>query len=621
MPAVGVAYHCGAARVRRRRLLAGRPGDATRWGTTARACGSLARPRKLPTGSRGERRCSPRNGSTSPASWPCSSRAARTARRRSTRWSRRCRSTASAARSSRPPPSPRTTRWPRSRPLRIAEGLDVTGVFAVENVRARWTACSSTSWRCVRTTPGTGRSRAPGRASSSSTCARCSTCRSGTPGPPRTLPWPTCSGGNIAEIYSGYLHCMARDPGVIHVRQRTSALGDGGSRHDRWRPCWGSTRAGRPRGRLPARRHRWLRRLNRSSASSAAATRLSVMKEASDALDEFGIAMKRGGRPVGAPDAPGDALAYGESAAGRVEGDHRGAGGAAHLPGMLASVTPLPVIGCRCRSGPAGRARLVALDRADARRASRSRRCPSAVRATPGCWRCACWRPLTPARRSAWSSSSSSSATKARAKGEGRCAGGDQAAWGSAADRQSIAPESPGATLVSSGSEPGPLDGRAVVHHHVELRRRSPARRPRCRKFELEPHALRVDLDRLVGDRSGAGRVDESVDDVDGERDVSQARGVGLLAEDVCAGAGAPARCVCRASAGTARRRTPLGPDCPAAPPRPGLGGGQQPSMVAIVPLSTSMQTANNRHDPPDSAACSARYAHPRATLTSSGCP
>ena len=40
-------------------------------------------------------------------------------------------------------------------------------------------ACSSTSWRCGRTTAGTGRSTARGRRSSSSTCGRCSTCRSG----------------------------------------------------------------------------------------------------------------------------------------------------------------------------------------------------------------------------------------------------------------------------------------------------------------------------------------------------------------------------------------------------------------------------------------------------------
>src|SRR5512134_3386136 len=43
---------------------------------------------------------------------------------------------------------------------------------------------------------------------------------------------------------------------------------------------------------------------------------------------------------------PREMLAYGEQAAGRgLKVIIAGAGGAAHLPGMLASVTPLPVIG------------------------------------------------------------------------------------------------------------------------------------------------------------------------------------------------------------------------------------------------------------------------------------
>ena len=47
------------------------------------------------------------------------------------------------------------------------------------------TASWSTSWRCARTTRGTGRSRARARRSSSSTCARCSTTRWGRRRPPR----------------------------------------------------------------------------------------------------------------------------------------------------------------------------------------------------------------------------------------------------------------------------------------------------------------------------------------------------------------------------------------------------------------------------------------------------
>ncbi|HEX5566713.1 MAG TPA: 5-(carboxyamino)imidazole ribonucleotide mutase, partial [Streptomyces sp.] len=43
---------------------------------------------------------------------------------------------------------------------------------------------------------------------------------------------------------------------------------------------------------------------------------------------------------------PHEMIAYGDEAAGRgLKAIVAGAGGAAHLPGMLASVTPLPVIG------------------------------------------------------------------------------------------------------------------------------------------------------------------------------------------------------------------------------------------------------------------------------------
>jgi 5-(carboxyamino)imidazole ribonucleotide mutase len=51
-------------------------------------------------------------------------------------------------------------------------------------------------------------------------------------------------------------------------------------------------------------------------------------------------------RVVSAHRTPQDMVAYGETAAGRgLRVVVAGAGGAAHLPGMLASVTPLPVIG------------------------------------------------------------------------------------------------------------------------------------------------------------------------------------------------------------------------------------------------------------------------------------
>lgn len=71
---------------------------------------------------------------------------------------------------------------------------------------------------------------------------------------------------------------------------------------------------------------------------------LPVMQGAVDALDEFGVAHEV--RVVSAHRTPHDMLAFGSEAAGRgLRVLIAGAGGAAHLPGMLASVTTLPVIG------------------------------------------------------------------------------------------------------------------------------------------------------------------------------------------------------------------------------------------------------------------------------------
>jgi 5-(carboxyamino)imidazole ribonucleotide mutase len=68
------------------------------------------------------------------------------------------------------------------------------------------------------------------------------------------------------------------------------------------------------------------------------------MKEAAEALTEFGIAHEAD--VVSAHRMPEEMLEYGRGAAGRgVQVLIAGAGGAAHLPGMLAAVTPLPVIG------------------------------------------------------------------------------------------------------------------------------------------------------------------------------------------------------------------------------------------------------------------------------------
>jgi 5-(carboxyamino)imidazole ribonucleotide mutase len=69
-----------------------------------------------------------------------------------------------------------------------------------------------------------------------------------------------------------------------------------------------------------------------------------VMKAAAEALDEFDVPYEAD--VVSAHRMPEEMLAYGKEAARRgIQVIIAGAGGAAHLPGMTASLTPLPVFG------------------------------------------------------------------------------------------------------------------------------------------------------------------------------------------------------------------------------------------------------------------------------------
>lgn len=86
------------------------------------------------------------------------------------------------------------------------------------------------------------------------------------------------------------------------------------------------------------------------------ASDLEVMRAAVDVLDRFGV--PREVRIVSAHRTPDDMLAYGRASSGRgIRVIVAGAGGAAHLPGMLASATTLPVVGV-----PVALARLDGLD-------------------------------------------------------------------------------------------------------------------------------------------------------------------------------------------------------------------------------------------------------------------
>ena len=81
-----------------------------------------------------------------------------------------------------------------------------------------------------------------------------------------------------------------------------------------------------------------------------------VMAEAAEALAEFEVPFEVG--VVSAHRTPARMLSYAQSAAERgLSVIIAGAGGAAHLPGMVASATPLPVIGV-----PVPLARLDGLD-------------------------------------------------------------------------------------------------------------------------------------------------------------------------------------------------------------------------------------------------------------------
>ena len=81
-----------------------------------------------------------------------------------------------------------------------------------------------------------------------------------------------------------------------------------------------------------------------------------VMADAAEALAEFEIPFEVG--VVSAHRTPGRMLDYAQSAVARgIRAIIAGAGGAAHLPGMVASATPLPVIGV-----PVPLARLDGLD-------------------------------------------------------------------------------------------------------------------------------------------------------------------------------------------------------------------------------------------------------------------
>ncbi len=78
-----------------------------------------------------------------------------------------------------------------------------------------------------------------------------------------------------------------------------------------------------------------------------------TMKQATDILEQFGVSIEK--KVVSAHRTPNDMSDYGETARERgLQIIIAGAGGAAHLPGMLASHTTLPVIGVPIQTSALG---------------------------------------------------------------------------------------------------------------------------------------------------------------------------------------------------------------------------------------------------------------------------
>lgn len=78
-----------------------------------------------------------------------------------------------------------------------------------------------------------------------------------------------------------------------------------------------------------------------------------TMKQATEILDEFGVNYEK--KVVSAHRTPNDMADYGETARERgIQIIIAGAGGAAHLPGMLASHTTLPVVGVPIQTSALG---------------------------------------------------------------------------------------------------------------------------------------------------------------------------------------------------------------------------------------------------------------------------
>ena len=199
-----------------------------------------------------------------------------------------------------------------------------------------------------------------------------------------------------------------------------------------------------------------------------------VMKAAAEALREFDIAYEAD--VVSAHRMPAEMLSYGQEAAGRgLSVIIAGAGGAAHLPGMLAAVTPLPVIGVPVP--------LKYLDGMDSLLSivQMPAGVPVATVAIGGARNAGL---LAVRILAATDPALQRRMTEFQAEFEGRRRG-------------------EGLRRAGSVTPLAPLDGGAGVHHHRYAGRPGPLERRLVDHAELEPHASGADGDRLVGEPPG----------------------------------------------------------------------------------------------------------------------
>ena len=159
-----------------------------------------------------------------------------------------------------------------------------------------------------------------------------------------------------ADVYDRYIHVMAADPAVkVHMYGKpvrpgrkighVTVTGD----RDMSRGPRRTGGPGPPRRQLPPlgqgeRRVTGTGRQALVGVVMGSDSDWPVMRGAAEALDEFSVPYEAD--VVSAHRMPHEMIEYGSSAERRgLRVIIAGAGGAAHLPGMLASVTPLPVIG------------------------------------------------------------------------------------------------------------------------------------------------------------------------------------------------------------------------------------------------------------------------------------